>query len=114
MVNLEIKPSNAKLLTEFYGSVPKTQRSYCVIRDGEVIAVAGVHIDHGRLVMFSDSKEKNKKEHKFLIVRLARKVLGLAKDSGLPVHAYAEDGCSAKFLEYLGFKEYEGVHIWHN
>lgn len=111
MKNLEIRPSTAELLRRFYGSVPKTQRSFCVMDGERVVAVAGVHLDHGRLILFSDtSADQNKQAHKFLIVRLAKRVLGLA--NGLPVHAYAENDCSARFLEYLGFENNGGVYVW--
>ena len=100
-----IEPATEGLLTAFYGRPPpRTVRALVAVRDGKPIGVAGVWRGAERLVMFSDLSPEARAD-KRLMVRGIRAVLGLVRDTGLPVHAVADKEVegSERLLERVGF-----------
>lgn len=110
-----IVPATQELLERFYGYTPKRSQRAVVAVDGErVIGVAGVYMDDGRQVMFSDLTDEIRKD-KRTIVRGIREVLRLAAKRHLPVHALADPEIegSETLLRHMGFEEIaDRIYQW--
>lgn len=88
-----------------------TVRALAVLQDGELRGVAGYTVEAGRAVVFSKIIGKLPA---VTIVRVAKKVIAMAEESGLPVAAMPDPDIpgSKQFLQYLGFSFNEGGLTW--
>lgn len=98
-----------------YGAlVGKTVRAVAFKDGDEVVGCAGLYLDGGRLVLFSDMRDEVRKAPRAL-VRAYRTLLGIAARIGLAVHAVPSPGieASVRFLEHMGFRPLNlGVYEW--
>lgn len=114
MTTTAIVPATRELLTAFYGEPPaRSMRAFVGLADGVPLAVFGLYYDEARLVLFSDIKPEARRFKKSLVAGAFR-VMDLARELGLPVHAVA--GCadgSVRLLERLGFRlESLDLYVW--
>jgi len=115
MTNLEIVPATQELVERFFGKPPiRTVRAVVAVKDNEPIAIGGLYLDRGRYVMFSEWKPEILK-HRREIVMTMREVRKLMASVRIPVHAVASDDSNdGVILRHMGFKEQEGVFVWHS
>lgn len=101
------------LLARFYLIQPPwTLRAVCGVRGDEVLGLCGYFIDEERAVIFSDLRPQALR-YKREILRIARQVLTMALNTGLPVHAINDDryAGSPRLLQHLGFENYRGIWV---
>jgi len=119
MTNTKPKIVNAtpELLEKFYGQRPShTVRAVVAVKDDDVIGVAGICIQNGRAIVFSEKKEGTTYD-KRTIVQGIRRVMGIAAQKKIPVYAVADpkiDG-SDTLLRHMGFMpthENSEVYSW--
>lgn len=94
----------------------RTVRAVAFKRGAEVVGIAGLYLDHGRMVLFSDMKAEVRKAPRAL-VKAYRTLLGIAGRTGLAVHAIPDPEIEAapRFLEHMGFAYLDrGVYEWRN
>lgn len=103
---------------EFYGGFNKTARIMVMEKDRQLLGVAGITIERGRTVAFSDMKEGIPPR---IILWAARQFMALVAEVKAPVIALASDKYpnSGRFLKALGFNYIEtqpagDIYIWHN
>lgn len=111
--NIDIIPATPELLERFYGKPPvRTVNAVVAVREGEILGIAGVYLDLGRLVLFSELTDELRK-HKRVIVKGIGKVKEIVQNTRLPVVSLAD--CSIKgsdtLLAHMGFREEDG--LWH-
>lgn len=116
---INIRPASMSDMLDFYGHGPKrTQRSFAVVEDEQIIAIAGIYIDTSRLVLFSDISEavdKNEYRYRRAFIRFFRKLTEIVRGYNLPVQAVADPGIprSCELLRHMGFKEIiDGIYQW--
>ena len=101
---IEIRPAIASDFDEVCGSRNHvTVRAFTVTRNGEPVAIAGITLERGQFVAFSDIKE-GVTAPKMTIWKTARKLAELIKGLNLPAISTTSNG---KFLESMGF-QYRG------
>ena len=109
----EILPATAIDIETFYGEPPKrSMRAFVGLADGVPLACFGLYYDTGRMVLFSDIKPEARRYRKTLVSGAFR-VMDLARELGVPVHAVA--GCvdgSVRLLERLGFTRQGNLYVW--
>jgi len=103
-----------EILTKFYGEAPKETFKSLVVMDGErPLGVAGIHLNNGKAITFTDiSKElREHKSFKRMIVKVYRRWMEILPN--IPVYAEADPSIkgSEKLLEHAGFQHYRG-DIW--
>ena len=100
---IEVIPATAEHVRQIDGSQSHTLRGLTVLRNGEIAALAGYLIEGGKAVVFSRIVGRLPA---ITIVKVARQVIDMAAETGLPVLALPEPEISGskRFLEYLGFK----------
>lgn len=112
---IQIVPATVEMFERFVGEAPqRTVRAVAVVRDDEVLGIAGVCVDKCRLVMFSELSDELKK-NKRAIARGIRALMRIAGRFNLPIYAVADKTIegSDKLLEHLRFqKTVSGVYVW--
>lgn len=98
-----------------YGAPADRTVRALAFKDGErVVGCAGLYLDGGRLVLFSDMQDDVRKAPRAL-VKAYRTLLAIASRIGLVVHAVPSPGieASVRFLEHMGFRHITlGVYEW--
>lgn len=92
----------------------RTVRAVAFKRGAEVLGIAGLYLDGGRMVLFSDMRDEVRAAPRAL-VKAYRTLLGIAGRTGLAVHAIPDPGIEAapRFLEHMGFRYLDqGVYEW--
>jgi len=103
--NLEVRPAKLADILEFNGApAGKTIKAFSIFWHGKLAAMAGITIEPGRLVFFSDVKE-DIDPPKLTIWRASKYIVSRIKEMGVPVVAVAnkEKKNSEQYLEKLGF-----------
>lgn len=112
---IRVEFATAEDLAANYGApVERTVRAVAFKRGAEVVGCAGLYLDAGRMVLFSDVKDEVRRAPR-AIVKAYRTLLGIAKRTGLAVHAVPDPGigASTRFLEHMGFTYLDrGVYQW--
>ena len=108
MPNIEIRPANAADLLSFYGKPSaKTVRAFCISKNGEVGAIAGITISPEIITFFSDMKD-GVEVPKMTVWRVSKEIVRRVRKMNLPI--YAIENCNKptakRFLERLGFVFY--------
>jgi FMN phosphatase YigB (HAD superfamily) len=110
----EIRPSTKADVEQFYGPFPWTFQAFSMVKDEEVMAVAGMFYGgEDYMVAFSDAKAEVYQSYRIAAARMA--VMTRRLIAGKPVIAVSNDGIpgSAEFLERLGFEQVnERVYRW--
>ena len=112
-----VVPATVSLITDFYGEPPsKTQKSFAILEEGNVVSIVGVYRNSGKAVLFSDSKpqvEENKKHYARAAVKSMKLLLPYMKEIGA-VMSVADEKIhrSVEFLEHFGFIKNGEVFIW--
>ncbi len=100
MRSYDIRPSITADFQEVCGRRNHVSvRAFTVTRDGEPVAIAGITLEEGKFIAFSDIKE-GVKAPKMTVWRIARKLAKQIADLQLPAIAITDSG---KFLESIGF-----------
>ena len=111
---ITVRPLTSWDILNWYGSSRKeTIKGYAAEMNGKLIGIGGVAFHPNYAEAFSEIKPEFMQNKKAL-VKAAKKVRELFKGLGYPILAVPDDSHpnAAKFLEYLGFEEHEGVYIW--
>lgn len=115
MSNIELVNATHEMIHKFYGAPQKmTLRAIAMVRGDDVLGVGGFYVNDARVVMFSEFKPDGFK-YKKAIVKGAKRLLNMAANTGLPVHAVPDPDIKTakKFLKQLGFNElFMGVWEW--
>lgn len=100
-----IRPVTSEDMRRFYGSHERTVRAVAVELDGELVCIAGVAIEKGKIEAFSDLRE-GIDVPKITIYRYAHKIMRWIMDLQLPVMVTSnpERPNSHRFLVSLGFE----------
>lgn len=78
----------------------KTVKAFTVLQDNEPVAIAGITIEQGRFLIFSDIKE-GATAPKMTIWKLSKQLAEHIKTFNLPAVATSSNG---KFLKSIGFE----------
>lgn len=117
MSSVKLVPATPAILEKFYGKPPqKTVRAIAGMEGEEVLGIGGYYLTSESAVVFSEIKPDGMKK-KLSILKATRKVLDMAKKTGLPIYAVpdASIDTACNFLKRLGFVEaYKGVYRWHS
>lgn len=99
-----IRPVTRADMEKFYGTHPRTVRAVAVELDGEVVCIAGVAIEKGRIEAFSDLRE-GVDVPKITVYRYAHQIMRWIMDLQLPVMVTQnpERSNSHRFLVSMGF-----------
>lgn len=112
---IRVEFATAEDLVANYGApIGRTVRAVALKRGDEVVGCAGLYLDAGRLVIFSDMKDEVRQAPR-AIVKGYRMLLAIAARTGLVVHAIPDPGVekAVSFLEHMGFKYLDrGVYQW--
>lgn len=112
---IRVEFATAEDLAANYGApIGRTVRAVVFKRDAEVVGCAGLYLDAGRMVMFSDVKDEVRQAPR-AVVKAYRTLLGIAERTGLAVHAIPDPGIdkAVPFLERMGFAYLDrGVYQW--
>ena len=104
-----IAPATRDLVMRLYPEVPKTFKGVVSLRDGEVVAAAGIFLDHGKKLLFVKVTDKASKKD---IIRGARLLLTEG-----PIYAI-RDACletAEGFIRHFGFRPVtDEVWVWTN
>lgn len=104
-----IAPATLELVRQLYPEVPKSFRGVVSLRDGEVVGVAGVFLDHGKRILFAKVTDRTSRKD---IIRGARMLLTEG-----PIYAI-RDTCKATaegFIRHFGFTHVtDEVWVWNN
>lgn len=104
--DITITPVTSADILEFYGAPSeRTLRALAIRRDGVLVAIAGVAVECGRNVAFSDVKEGVTAPKK-TIWRVAKEIMKYISAIKSPTIAITKS--SEKFIQRLGFIEYIG------
>lgn len=99
---IEVRAAVAADIFAFYGrTAPQSLRAKVLVRDGEVIGLAGHYLMNGVAVVFSESKGDVPK------MTVWRESVKFMKTLSLPAICVASDG-SGPFLERLGWRHVDG------
>lgn len=104
---IRVEPATPAMIAEMVAEIddPRvaTVQALAVYRDSELGGLAGHFVLNGRAVVFSRIDGKLPPQ---TIVKVARRVLDIASETGLPVVAMPDPDIpgSKRFLERLGFK----------
>jgi hypothetical protein len=117
MAKIEVIPATYDVLVKFYGKAPeRTQKSYAIVDDGEIVSIVGVYRENGMAVLFSDSLpevEEVKKKYAKAAVKSVKMLTPYMKDINEVVSVADEKKSrSQAFLEHFGFKNINGKYIW--
>lgn len=112
-----IVPATYELLDRFYGKrQPYTvHRALAAVLDGEPICIGGAYRVGDRFVAFADVRPVMRERFVKTGVRMAKDVLKMYREMGVPLFAKASCDVEAagRFLEHLGFKPLrDGVYAW--
>lgn len=103
-----------ELLTTFYGEAPKETFKSLVVMDGDKpVGVAGLHLNNGKAIVFTDISDelREHKSFKRMVIKVYRKWMSILPN--MPVYAQADPEIegSEKLLIHAGFEHYRG-DIW--
>lgn len=114
---IRVEFATADDVAAMYGApVERTVRAVAFKEGDQVLGCAGLYIDQGRMVLFSDMRDEVRKAPRAL-VKAYRTLLAIAARSGLAVHAIPDPGVekAVPFLEHMGFRYLDrGVYQWAN
>jgi len=105
MTKCEIRAATAKDAFNFYGKPPSNSfKGVVAVKEGKVIGIGGLFYTKSGLIAFSDMKPEMR-QHKKLIVKGCRVIMGMVKNAETPVYAVANDQepTAKNLLERLGF-----------
>lgn len=112
---IRVEFATAQDLAANYGApVERTVKAVAFKRGAEVVGCAGLYLDAGRMVLFSDMRDEVRRAPRAL-VKAYRTLLGIAARAGLAVHAVPDPGVekAVPFLEHMGFAYLDrGVYQW--
>lgn len=115
MNSVRLVPATPEILYKFYGKQPdRTVRAIAGVEGEEVLGIGGYYLTKESAVVFSEIRPEGMKK-KLSIVKATKKVLEMAKKTGLPIYAVPDEniGTACNFLKRLGFVEgYKGVWRW--
>lgn len=100
---IEIRPATPDDLNAFYGHPPPvTVRALVALKDGEIKCIAGVTLEKGQSIAFSDMRENDagKKERFKIALAMTEWMKQFKPDVTLEPHQMSSD----KFLRKLGFR----------
>lgn len=103
-MTLDITPATRADLAEFYGSIPaRSVRAVAVRYKGEIKAVAGVTLEKGWGIAFSDIKPHD--APKLTVWRATKEAVKIIARTKVPVVAIPSPNHpnAARYLERLGF-----------
>ncbi len=108
MTNIKMRPVTPEDMRSFYGSHERTVRALAVELEGELVCIAGVALEKGRVEAFSDLREPVNAS-KITVYRYARKIMQWIMELKLPVIVTSnpERENSHRFLTSLGFSPIE-------
>lgn len=107
---IEIRPATAADLEAFYGQRPQqTVKAVAVFQDGDLAAIAGVTIEPGFLVAFSDIKP-GVTAPKMTYWRVAKEVMKFIGNRPVVAGPSANHPNAARLLTKLGFVRIESEH----
>lgn len=109
--NVEIRQASAEDIKLFYpNGSPYTVQAWLALYKGEPACLAGIIIQRGQIVPFSDVKP-DIDAPKMTVYRTAKELFRLIKSLNLTLTTGTE-GCRSKFLEKLGFKHIGPLNGW--
>lgn len=99
---IAVVPATAEMFEQLGEPLERTVCALAVLRDEELQALAGYTVQGGKAVVFSKIIGRLPA---VTVVKVARRVLEMAVETGLPVIALPDPDVpgSRRFLEYLGF-----------
>lgn len=103
-------------IVAYYGDDAKpTMQAVVLDVDGELLGVAGLYCDSGRLICFSDFRPQSSL-YKKSIIRGAQLLLELMHKKRRPIYAVRDEtvSSSSRFLAYLGFEQEGDYYVWHS
>jgi hypothetical protein len=113
---MQLENASYSALKELYGgSLQSTIEGFIAIDGDKVHGVCGIYMENGRLIMFARLSDELR-SYPIFIYKAGIKLLRTAKKRGIPIYALADGDISAsvRFLERLGFENYDGVYICHS
>ena len=112
---IEFVPATPELMARFYGKpIERTVRGFVGMEDGEVLGIGGYYLTQESIIVFSEISPKGMTKKKS-IVKGIKKVLQIAKQTGLPIYAVPDVNIesASKLLKPIGFIELKpGVYRW--
>ena len=106
MTDIEFLPATAELVHAYYGAPPPvTVKAIVAVRDGKVLAIAGVHRIGLAYAVFSEMSEEfmaNKRN----IVRGLRELKKITDGLSMKIYAKAEDENNTILIDRIG------GHLW--
>lgn len=111
---MDVIEGNSALLTTYYGHPPKqTMRALVAVEDGRPIGVAGIKIEGGKSVLFSDFSDELREHSGFkrAIIKGYRRLLQLFPDTTIYSKADPDIEGACDLLAHLGFRHYRG-DLW--
>lgn len=100
---IEIRPATPADFQAFYGRGPHVSvRALVALKDGVIKCIAGITLEQGISIAFSDSKLED--TNKYEIYRTAKKLADWMRQYHPTVIKWQGSKDTAKFLQRMGFK----------
>lgn len=98
-------PATPPLLRAVMNPIPRTVEAFVVMAGARPVGAAGVYLDQNRLVAWSHLTPEIRRD-KRVVVEGWRRLITLAADRGLPLHAKPDPGepGAERLLEHMGFQ----------